>query len=300
MGAVRIAILAAAAFAAIGLALIVRQVATHHATSSASAAMPRVIIRDAGKPMTQVLVAHRDLAVGTRLTSGDLDWQPWPADAVNALYITDGQAAVVQPVDPTDAAKAKAGQAAKLAANAVTGAIGPMEQAYGSIVREPLLAHEPVTKAKLVRGGEGGVLAVALRPGMRAMSVNLNVGSAAGGFILPGDRVDVMQGRADTSGGAHGFMAQTVLRNIRILAIDQATQAPKSGQSMIGSVATLEVAAGDVEALLKAKAQGDVVLVLRSYADARGPTGHVGTSSQAVGVVRIYRAGQPSDVTVSP
>jgi pilus assembly protein CpaB len=300
MGAVRIVILAAAAFAAIGLALIVRQVATHHATSSASAAMPRVIVREAARPMTQVLVAHRDLAVGTRLTAGDLDWQPWPAEAVNALYITDGQAAAVQPVDPAEAAKAKAGQAAKAAAAAVTGAVGPMEQAYGSIVREPLLAHEPVTKAKLVRGGEGGVLAVALRPGMRAMSVNLNVGSAAGGFILPGDRVDVMQGRADTSGGGHGFMAQTVLRNIRILAIDQATQPPKSGQSMIGSVATLEVAAGDVEALLKAKAQGDVVLVLRSYADALGPTGHVGTSSQAVGVVRIYRAGQPSDVTVSP
>ncbi len=176
-----------------------------------------------------------------------------------------------------------------------------MEAVYGSIVKDPILASEPITKAKLVSGGEGGYMAVVLRPGMRAVSVAMTVGSAAGGFILPGDRVDVMQGHAVDSGGGHsGFAAGTLLRNIRVLAIDQTSQPPKGGQSLVGAVATLEVPAADAEVLVRAKAQGEVVLALRSYSDAGGPSGRGGVSTQDTGSVRIIRNGQTSEVMVSP
>jgi pilus assembly protein CpaB len=299
MGATRIAILATAAIAAIGIALIVRQMASHHAAPPPAVAQ----VVETAKPMTQVLVAKRDLPVGTRLAAGDLGWQAWPAEAVNPVYITDGQAPVAPPTDAAAMARARAGQAAKAAEAAVGGTVGPMEQIYGSIVREAVLSNEPITKAKLVRGGEGGYMAVVLRPGMRAMAVPINVSGAAGGFILPGDRIDVMQGHAVDGGAASGhagFTAQTLLRNIRVLAIDQTTQAPKAGQSLIGAVATLEVPAQDAEVLVRAKAQGDVTLVLRSYSDTSGPSGRGGASTQDVGSVRIIRNGQSSEVMVSP
>jgi pilus assembly protein CpaB len=299
MGATRIAILATAAIAAIGIALIVRQMASHH-----GAPPPQAVAQVASpaRPMTQVLVARRDLPVGTRLGSGDLVWQAWPADAVNPVYITDGQAPAATPADPADIAKAQAGRAAKAATAAVTGTVGPMEAIYGSIVKDPILASEPIAKAKLVRGGEGGYMAVVLRPGMRAVSVNVTVGSAAGGFILPGDRVDVMQGHAVDGGasGHSGFAAGTLLRNIRVLAIDQTSQPPKGSQSLLGAVATLEVPASDAEVLVRAKAQGEVVLALRSYSDAGGPSGRGGVSTQDTGSVRIIRNGQTSEVMVSP
>ena len=145
-------------------------------------------------------------------------------------------------------------------------------------------------------------MSVVLRPGMRAMSVPVTVASAAGGFILPGDRVDVMQGHGvdGGAGGRAGFAAGTLLRNIRVLAIDQTSQAPKGGQSLVGAVATLEVPAQDAEVLVRAKAQGEVVLALRSYSDAGGPSGRGGVSTQDTGSVRIIRNGQPSEVMVSP
>jgi len=145
-------------------------------------------------------------------------------------------------------------------------------------------------------------MAVVLRPGMRAVSVAVTVASAAGGFILPGDRVDVIQGHAVDGGGGgrSGFAAGTLLRNIRVLAIDQTSQPPKGGQSLLGAVATLEVAATDAEVLVRAKSQGEVVLALRSYSDAGGPSGRGGVSTQDVGSVRIIRNGLPTEVMVAP
>ena len=282
MGRTRIIIvLAIAAIGAIGLALIVGAMTKH------KPAPTQVVIASAAptQPMAKVLVAKHDLAVGTRLGANDLAWQDWPADAVNRAYITDGQGARVAP----------AGGAAALAGN------GPMQQLYGSIVREPILANEPIINAKLVRGGEGGFMAIVLRPGMRAVAVPMSVNTDAGGFILPGDRVDVVQSRpADTAsnGGRPGFVAQILLRNIRVLAIDQNTQPPKGGQqSQVGSTATLEVAAADSELLARAKAQGEVILALRPYSDAGGPSGR-GAAGLDSGQVRIFRSGQAPEVMV--
>jgi pilus assembly protein CpaB len=297
MGATRsIIIVAIAAICALGAALLVGKLFVHRAPAAP------VLVAAPTKPMAQVMVAQHDLPVGTALASGDLAWQPWPVDSLNPAFITDGQAPQVTP----------AGTTAVVAANfsrAAVGAVtkGPMDALYGAIVRESILAHEPVTNAKLVRGGEGGFMAVTLRPGMRALAVPVNASTAAGGFILPGDRVDVLQSHqqeGNTSGGGSasrsGQIAQLLLRNVRVLAIDQATKAPKNASSVIGAVATLEVPAADADVVVRAKAQGEIILALRSYSDAGGPTVRSQPESNAGGIVRIFRDGKSTEVMVAP
>jgi pilus assembly protein CpaB len=298
MGAVRIIILAVAAVAAILLALIVGKLVSHKpaAPAAVAAAAP-------AKPMTRVVVAAHDLQIGTRLSAQDLTWQPWPVDAVNVAFVTDGQAEAPPPPGAVAGVASQTKHAASEAVSAMTGAHSPMEAMFGAIVREPILANEPVTNAKLVRGGEGGYMAVVLRPGMRAVAVPVSVNTAAGGFILPGDRVDVLQARQTDSGGgaSHPYVAQTLLRNIRVLAIDQTAQPPKGGgQTVVGAVATLEVRSDDAELVTRAKAQGEMVLALRPYSDAGAPSGRTGDEALSVGSVRIIRNGQLTEATVTP
>lgn len=285
MGTARILILAVAAVSAIALAFIVRAMASPPAPAAAApAAAP------APKPMARVLVAKRDLPIGHRLGEGDLGWQPWPVDAVNVAFIVDGAAPTVAPPPttdkdgkPLDAKAAEVLQAAARNAEAARQAImkdpgGPIAALQGAIVKEPIFANEPVTDRKLVRAGQSGFLAVVLQPGMRAMAVPVSVETAAGGFILPGDRVDVLLSRqigSGQNGGVAQFASETVMRNVRVLAVDQTTAPVNGAQAVVGAVATVEVSAEDAEELNLAQAQGDLSLVLRSYADIAGPTGRV-------------------------
>jgi len=281
-------ILAVAAVSAIALAFIVRAMATPPTPAAAAPAAP---VAPASKPMTKVLVAKRDLPVGHRLGEGDLTWQPWPVEAVNAAFFTDGAAQAPRAAVPAadgegkslDAQAAEAVKAAARNAEAARAAImndpgGPIAALQGAIVKEPIFANEPVLDRKLVRAGQSGFLAVVLQPGMRAMAVPVSVETAAGGFILPGDRVDVLLSRqigSGQNGGPTQFASETVMRNIRVLAVDQTTAPVDGAQAVVGAVATLEVSAEDAEALNLAQAQGDLSLVLRSYADIAGPTGRV-------------------------
>jgi pilus assembly protein CpaB len=293
MGAARIFILVFAAVAAIILMVIVGNLIRHKPTAA-----PQVAAAPA-KPMTRVVVAAHDLPIGSRLVAADLSWQDWPVDAVNPAFITDGRAVAAGP-GPTASVATQTGRITSDAVSAVTGH-DPKDALLGAIVKSPILANEPVTNTKLVRGGEGGFMAVVLRPGMRAIAVPVSVNTDAGGFVLPGDHVDVLQARQAEQpgpGGQRPYVAHTILHNIRVLAIDQNSAAPKSGaQSQVGGVATLEVSPGDAEAVAVAKAQGEMILTLRPYTDAGGASG--GDESR-LGMVRIVRNGQVSDITVTP
>lgn len=303
MGSTRILVLLVAAVAAIGLAFLVRG-----AFSAKPAPAPAPAVAAApNKPLAQVLTAKRDLPLGTRLAAADMGWTPWPVDALNPAFITDGAAPVVAAKQPKGAAKVSKDLAQT--AGAMIGGAGPMAQFEGAIVREPILQGEPITQRKVVRGGEGGYMSVVLSPGKRAISLPINVETGAGGFILPGDRVDVMQSREVTSPIAaatqaaapkNTFVADTVLTNIRVLAIDQNIAAPDAAKTLVGAVATLEVSPGDAEVLMRAKAQGALVLALRAYTDAGAPSGALETSedpSQA-NVVRVNRGGTISSEAV--
>ena len=259
--------------------------------------------------MAKVLVATKDLEPGRRLEESDLAWKDWVIDNINPAFITDGSVPIPTAAAPAAAEKAAAKPAGAVAAvtRAATDlATGGAKADYvGSVVREPILAGEPIVMRKIVRAGDSGYMAAYLEPGMRAMAIRVTVETAAGGFILPGDRVDVVLTRQNTlgaSGGAEGdrakFTSATVMQNIKVLAIDQSTRAGDDEQTVIGATATLEVDPRDAEALALAKSEGELSLTLRSYADTGGPSGRVSAGPRQSAAVRVYRGGAPEVVVI--
>ncbi|MGZ9098289.1 MAG: Flp pilus assembly protein CpaB [Brevundimonas sp.] len=296
----RIIVICIAAVAAIGLALVVRAMGSP--TQSPTAVATAAVVET--RPMAKVLVAAKDLQPGQRLTEGDLAWKDWPVDEVNPAFITDGTTPLAAP-EATETADRPAGAVASVTRAATALANGGGKADYvGSVVREPILAGEPIVSRKIVRAGDSGYMAAYLEPGMRAMAIRVTVETAAGGFILPGDRVDVLLTRETTLGnmGAQEgdrskFASSTVMQNVKVLAIDQSTRAGDDEQAVVGATATLELGPRDAEALALAKSEGELSLVLRSYADTGGPSGRVAPTRQS-SAVRIYRGGAPEVVVV--
>lgn len=297
----RIIVICVAAVAAIGLALVVRAMGSPSREPVAVATAAAVPAR----PMAKVLVAAKDLQPGQRLTESDLAWKDWPVDEVNPAFITDGSTPVAAveaaPADiPPEGAVASVTRAAANLANG-----GAKADYVGSVVREPILAGEPIVSRKIVRAGDSGYMAAYLEPGMRAMAIRVTVETAAGGFILPGDRVDVLLTRETNlanmgaqEGDRSKFASSTVMQNIKVLAIDQSTRAGDDEQAVVGATATLEVGPRDAEALALAKSEGELSLVLRSYADTGGPSGRVAPVARQSSAIRVYRGGAPEVVVV--
>jgi len=300
----RIVVICIAAVSAIGLALVVRAMGSSSNEPTTPAAAAPVEVR----PMAKVLVAAKDLEPGKRLVEADLEWKDWPVDEVNPVFITDGSTPV--PAKPSaESATAKATDAVNRVAKAATelATTGAKSDYIGSVVREPILAGEPIVSRKIVRAGDSGYLAAYLEPGMRAMAIAVTVESAAGGFILPGDRVDVvLTAETNRDGAVEGatkskFASGVVLQNIKVLAIDQATRVGDDAQAVVGATATLEVRPQDSVLLAQAKSEGELSLSLRSYADTAGPSGATRRPVAAVSqpqAVRIYRGGAPEVVAV--
>ena len=301
----RIIVICVAAVAAIGLALVVRAMGSPSKSPTAVASAAAVPVR----PMAKVLVAAKDLQPGQRLTEGDLAWKDWPVDEVNPAFITDGTTPLPSAEAADGAVPAAArpeGAVASVTRAANDLATGGAKADYvGSVVREPILAGEPIVGRKIVRAGDSGYMAAYLEPGMRAMAIRVTVETAAGGFILPGDRVDVLLTREtnlSNAGAQEGerskFASSTVMQNIKVLAIDQSTRAGDDEQAVVGATATLEVGPRDAEALALAKSEGELSLVLRSYADTGGPSGRVAPVVRQSSAVRVYRGGAPEVVVV--
>ena len=296
----RIIVICIAAVAALGLALVVRAMGSPSGEPAAVATAAPVETR----PMAKVLVAARDLQPGERLAEGDLAWKDWPVDEVNPAFITDGSVPVGDAAAAAeDKPEGAVASVTRAAANLAGG--GAKADYVGSVVRDPILAGEPIVARKIVRAGDSGYMAAYLEPGMRAMAIRVTVETAAGGFILPGDRVDVVLTRETTlsnmgaqEGDRSKFTSATVMRNIKVLAIDQSTRAGDDAQAVVGATATLEVSPGDAEALALAKSEGELSLVLRSYADTGGPSGAVTSGRREVSAVRVYRGGAPEVVVV--
>lgn len=303
----RIAVICIAAVAAIGLAIVVRTLGSSNGDATATAAAAPVETR----PMAKVLVAARDLQPGQRLASGDLSWKDWAVDEVNPAFITDGSVPLPAAAsddgataEETPAAEKPEGAVAAVARRATDLATGGSEaDYYGSVVREPILAGEPIVSRKIVRAGDSGYMAAYLEPGYRAMAIRVTVETAAGGFILPGDRVDVLltrETKLENLGVSEEskFASSTVMQNVKVLAIDQSTRAGEDEQAVVGATATLEVRPGDAEALALAKSEGELSLVLRSYADTAGPSGRVAAKVPVSRTIRIFRGNEPQTVVV--
>jgi pilus assembly protein CpaB len=188
------------------------------------------------RPTVMVLVALADLQVGTFVRKENLKWHIWPAESVLPAYVTKEDSLV----DANQGDK-------KLTIKDFTGAV----------VRLPIAAGQPMTPGLVARAGKRGFMAAVLRPGMRAMSIGVGATSAVAGFILPGDRVDMLW-----SMNLNGEPAvQTLLTDIRVIAIDQKTQANKATSA---GTLTLELTPKQVEGITLARTQGRLEFTLRS------------------------------------
>lgn len=188
----------------------------------------------------KVLVANRALPVGTIITADAMGYQQWPEELVQDAYFIEGNS--------------------------------DMSQLLGTVVRFPITAGEPVTHGSLVRPGDRGFLAAALGPGMRAVTVAVSTAqSAVAGFIFPGDRVDMVLTQSVQGEGRPLSTAETVLRNLRVLATDQATESvtDETGQTVVRAfrTVTIEVTPKIAEQVAVAQTIGDLTLVLRSISD---------------------------------
>ena len=283
----RIAILVVALVASVGLALLV-----HGMFSKPKPAAPVVV--DAGPAMTRVLVAKTDLGVGDRLSPDNMSWQPWPAATLNVAYITDGQTIEA----PKAGAEAAVSQAKSTVTDIATGGGPKLQSMIGSVVREAIYAGEPITSSKVIRSGDSSYMAVRLPAGMRAMALPLSLESGAGGFIEPGDHVDILSTHADASKSVNGggMVTETILSNALVLAIDQHTDSPKTGATIAGATITVEVPIVDASSVAKARTQGGLTLALRSYADIGGHTQGAGLDDGHG--IRIFKGGSSAE-TVS-
>lgn len=194
------------------------------AVADAQNQAPRpVAAKNTGVP---VLVAKRDLKVGTLLKPEDYEFSAWPKDGVGAHHIKDKKTAETLP---------------------------------GQVVRIPFVAGEPVIASKLVAPGRRGFLAAALSPGMRASTIKVSAVGGVGGFIFAGDRVDVI-----LTHNADGHrVAETVLQNVRVLGLDQRSTKDDQAAKLAKTV-TLEVTPRMAEKVAILPQLGALTLVLRA------------------------------------
>lgn len=188
----------------------------------------------------KVLVAQRALPVGTIITADSIAFQMWPKEMVQDAYFIDGDA--------------------------------DMNKLLGTVVRYPITAGQPVTQGALVAPGDRGFLAAALGPGMRAVTIPVSAKTGVGGFVFPGDHVDLMltQTVPGRDGGSPLKTTETILRNVRVLATDQSTETTvEEGKTVVRAfrTVTLEVTPKIAEKIAVAQTIGTLSLSLRSLAD---------------------------------
>jgi pilus assembly protein CpaB len=137
--------------------------------------------------------------------------------------------------------------------------------------RDPAEAQEMIATMNVMRGEilmrdrfsghEGGsTLAALVQQGMRAVTVRVDDVVGVAGFLLPGNRVDVLATRVETNRRA---TTETILRNLRVLAVDQ-TAATDRNDPVIVRAVTLEMTPGQSEDLVRAKEEGRIQLTLRN------------------------------------
>jgi pilus assembly protein CpaB len=137
-------------------------------------------------------------------------------------------------------------------------------------------------------------MAAVLTAGMRAVAINIDEKgtNTAGGFILPNDRVDVVRTFHADDAPPGTFASETLLSNIRILAIGQNVQ-EKAGERVIaGATATLELTPEQAEHVILAQRNSQLALVLRSIADAANPAATPSPPPQSLTIVRFGNASQ--------
>lgn len=239
-----------------------------------------------------IAVAARALPAGTELKSSDVKWKSVPEESVFEGSIEHDKSKKFD------------------------------EMIKGRLRRDVALG-EPILQSALTVSGRGNVLAASMDKGMRAVAIRVSAESMVGGFINPGDRVDVilsyklnLSGReADQAGSmVNSHATETVLENVKILAIDQVAR-KEDDKAKVGRTVTLEVSQHGAEKVAVAAEMGDLSLSLRPLGDnsvqdqsKTSPTTDLDVSSilkdikqgsgGVSGVVRVYSSDTVENINV--
>lgn len=250
-----------------------------------SAATPTPATPD--EPAIAVMVAARPLAEGDIVRPSDLRPRPAPQGV------------------PAGAAAQGSPEAARL---------------VGAVTRQAVASGDPVLPAQTVAPGDRSFLAAIVRPGHRAVAVPVDAVSSAGGLIWPGDRVDVILAQELRTDGvplSQSVVADTVLRNVRVLSIDQrldgapapaakdaTAEVAAAARPAVPATVTLEVTPGDAERVAVALTLGKLSLGLRSIAGApeieADAETWAGSVMPALARVRVRQPGQLSAPPAAP
>jgi len=186
-------------------------------------------------PTLQVLVAKNPIRTGQIVKPDDMRWQAWPQGSLAQTYVIEGKR--------------------------------PLADFVGAVARGSIGAGEPIIEAKLVLAGSRGFMAAVLQPGTRAVSVPVTATSAVSGFIYAGDRVDVLLTHVLNSTDGQRSATETILRNARVIAMDQRVDFSPGDKPDVAKTATLELTPKQTEIVTLAVKMGDLSLVLRSLQD---------------------------------
>lgn len=216
---------------------------------------------------SRILVASKDLKIGEALTEESMEWKSWPDDAVFAGAINEDEIEVVE------------GQPAL----------------EGKLLRD-VAAGEPLTRNVVAGESKGNFVAATLKEGMRATAIKVKAESSVGGFIKPGDQVDVImtydvrlpsdeQVREAAENVINKKAAQTVLEDLRVVAVDQ--EAKELEKASVARTVTLEVTPEQAELLALADSMGSLSLALRQLGDKTRRIGENGKLPVATTDVRM-------------
>jgi pilus assembly protein CpaB len=207
-----------------------------------------------------VLVASKDLPAGHIIAVADLRWQSWPDKSVPEQYV--------------------------VRKDAVSTDIPP--NYVGTVVRRGIVASGPITADNLIKLGDRGFLAAVLKAGTRAISVRVDETTGVSGLIYPGDRIDLIlthevgvKGKDSDSGAESKVrVSETILANVRVIAIDQSIEDLKSAKNQARSPknVTIEVTPHQAEMITVATRMGTLTLTLQSLACQGGEAQTAGAS----------------------
>ena len=217
----------------LGVALVAALAASYFAYVG----MQRMALNAAGPGTVPVVVAAREIPLGTLITREHVRLMDWPAGSP------------------------------------VTGALTRLDDAIDRGAIMGIAVNEPLTNSKVAEKGIGAGLPPTITPGMRALSLKVNEVVGVAGFVVPGSRVDVLVTieSPEAQGLGRNRMTRVVVSNAQVLTagtrIDQET-ATKEGKPIPASVVTVLVSPEDAERLALAQNEGQITLTLRNPLDA--------------------------------
>ncbi|WP_419901670.1 Flp pilus assembly protein CpaB [Kiloniella sp.] len=189
------------------------------------------------KAEIQILTAKKDIPIGKFVNENDFVWQSWPENYVSDYHLRKDKFKV--------------------------------EDLTGRVSRTGITVGEPINIKRLVSPGERGFLAVVLKPGHRALSVNISSETSVSGLVFPGDRVDMvvsMTIKNEEDKKQKRMASETILTNVRVLALGTALRTETGKTNAGAKTVTVELKPSQVEIVAVSAIIGKISLALRPLA----------------------------------